>query len=116
MTTPQFTPLPPAPSRSDDGTSFRSKADAFVAALQQFGIDGNAIADFVNAKVTDLDEHSSAAVNAAQVLNYQGEWDSGTNYSVGQSVTYAGEFWVANAANSNSTPTLVNANWQVVDS
>jgi streptogramin lyase len=36
MTIPTITELPEAPSRADDGTSFSTKADAFVAALPGF--------------------------------------------------------------------------------
>lgn len=57
MPAPLITALPLAPSRADDGATFSTKADAFVAALPEFVSDANAQADYLN----DLTEAAFAA-------------------------------------------------------
>lgn len=58
--------LPPAPSRSTTPSAFAATADAFVAALQQFGIDANATAAQVN---TDAGTASAGAATAASAAS-----------------------------------------------
>ncbi|MDX1755891.1 MAG: hypothetical protein R3175_07530 [Marinobacter sp.] len=62
MAAPEITQLPPAPSRADDGETFSSKADAFVAALEPFRQEANTSADFMDTKAAEAD---TSAANAA---------------------------------------------------
>lgn len=74
MPAPQISSLPPAPSRADDGPTFSTKADAFVAALSTFVSQANTQADYVDAKVQaaldagldDAADNAAAAVAAAE--------------------------------------------------
>lgn len=115
MATPEEKPvvsaLPPAPSRANDGPTFSSLADAFVAALSGLVSQVNAVVDWISDTVSGVNENAEAAANAAQVVNYQGAWSSGQSYTVGQTVSNDGRFWVAQVANSNSEPADGNANW-----
>jgi len=43
-----------------------------------------------------------------------GTWNSTTAYQIGNSVSYAGSSWIALAANTNSTPSATNSNWQLL--
>lgn len=53
-----------------------------------------------------------AAGNVA--YNFQGAWSNVTNYVIGDEVSVNGSYWIALAANTNSQPSLTNANWQSV--
>lgn len=70
MAVPQISSLPDAPSRQDDGPAFIEKADAFLGALDGFGQQANAQADFVDERVqAALDaglEDAEANATAAQ--------------------------------------------------
>ena len=65
MTTPQISPLPPMPARTDAPVDFSAKADAALAALQPFADQANALALDANAKAT------AAASSAASVAGVQ---------------------------------------------
>ena len=43
------------------------------------------------------------------------QWDSATAYFAGDVVSYLGDTWVAQADNTDSTPTSQNANWEVTE-
>jgi hypothetical protein len=47
MLAPLITDLPAAPSRTDEPATFTAKADALVAALQQFVDETNALATYL---------------------------------------------------------------------
>jgi hypothetical protein len=107
MAAPQITALPDAPSRADDSATFTTKADAFVAALPTFGNEANTVATFCETQAETAEEAASVVSGLSQ---YQGLWDSGENYVLGDTVKYDGQFWIANQANNNSTPTE-GADW-----
>lgn len=60
-----ITPLPPAPSRQDDGNTFSAKADAFVAAQDQFVTETNASGSYIDGVGTQVDLDKTAAETAA---------------------------------------------------
>jgi hypothetical protein len=45
---------------------------------------------------------------------FTGVWSSTVGYVAGDEVTYSGSYWKCVTANTNSAPTLTNANWQNV--
>ena len=47
-------------------------------------------------------------------VNNRGAWVSTTAYNVTDSVAYAGSSWIALVANTNSTPSASNVNWQLL--
>lgn len=67
MAVPQISPLPEAPSRADDGNTFATKADTFVAQLPLFGAQANEVATYVNQRVSDAEAAglADAASNAS---------------------------------------------------
>lgn len=69
MPAPLITALPLAPSRADDGATFSTKADAFVAALPEFVSDANAQAAYLDGIALAADiEAANAAVSASSAL------------------------------------------------
>ena len=46
--------------------------------------------------------------------NFKGAWSSTAAYVQGDEVFYGASYWVAQAGNTNSSPSTGNANWQVV--
>ena len=65
MAAPVSTALPAAPSRADDGETFASKADAFVAALPTFRGELNAAGQYVETKAGEVESNAQTASNAA---------------------------------------------------
>lgn len=65
MPAPVITQLPTPPSRADDGDTFASKADAFVAALPTFRGELNAAGQFVDTKAGEVASNAQAASDAA---------------------------------------------------
>jgi len=51
---------------------------------------------------------------AAKGMNNQGSWVSSVNYQVNDAVTDGGQFWIAVAVNTQSEPSILNPNWQLV--
>jgi len=47
-------------------------------------------------------------------LNNRGAWNGSNSYNPGDAVYDAGSYWLATAANSDSEPSPVNTNWQVL--
>ena len=96
MPAPTITPLPTAPSRSTDPTNFSIEADAFVAALPNFGTQANAQAAYLDGVATAVDadavaastdaDTASAAAIAALAAADAGLWVSGTTYAIGDNV------------------------------
>ena len=51
---------------------------------------------------------------AAKGMNNQGSWVSSVNYQVDDAVTDGGQYWIAVAVNTDSEPSILNPNWQLV--
>ena len=118
MPAPNITPLPTPPSRSTDPTNFAIEADAFVAALPDFATEANAQADYLDALATAVDADAAIAAASASIAagaaNYQGDYNAGTTYQIGESVSYSGRRYVAKTVNTGVTP-VDGANWLVIN-
>jgi len=115
-----ITDLPTPPSRADSST-FDTRADAFLGALDDLASqintwagEANSTAGTVNtdanaAAISETNAATSAsnagvyANQAAAAANYQGAWSAGT-YTLGQSVTYNDKFYIVNVASTTGTP------------
>lgn len=113
----QITPLPPAPNRLDPST-FRARADAHVAALDQFTNETNALATeaethAAEAETSALNAANSASIasNSAGLTNYKGDYVGATAYVVGDSVSYTGYFWICKQASTGNAPVEGSAYW-----
>lgn len=103
MSIPTITPIPTPPTRAEAQDVFTAKADATLASFPTFVSETNAIGEFFQ----DLG-------NAAAVGAYQGDWDSGTTYDKGDTVSYLGQFWGSKVnSNLNNAP-AENANWILI--
>ena len=120
-----MTPLPPPPTRQDPEATFVSKANAFLGALPTFVTQANALetavdADAVSAAASASASAASAAASAtsaniaAGAANYQGAYNAGTTYQIGQSVDFGGRRWVARTINTGVTP-VEGANWFLIN-
>ena len=67
------------------------------------------VADGIN-RVALAATHSASNV----AYNFKGAWSSVTAYVIGDEVFLNGSYWIALANNTNSQPSLSNANWQSV--
>lgn len=67
MTAPVITPLPDAPSRQDDPSTFVTKSDAFVAALPDFADEMNTLGTFVEEQATLAEGAAATAVSDVAV-------------------------------------------------
>lgn len=104
------TPLPtPVPTRTDPN-NFATRADAFLSALPLFGTELNATVASVNQDATLAVNSSVSATSAA---NYQGNYDAGTTYTVGQSVSHNDKIFQAKKTNLGITP-VGGADWREV--
>lgn len=124
MTAPHITPLPTPPSRSQSPTTFSTDADTFLGALPDFQSDANAQADYLDGLADTVTTDAAAAAAAAlaaenaaniaaAVADYQGVYNAGTTYQIGQSVSYNGNLYVANTVNTGVTP-VSGANWYLI--
>lgn len=103
MTYPTITPLPDAPSRSQDPDAFSSTADTFVAALPDLVTD-------VNAAGAYIDNKSIAVGN-----DFQGTYSAGTTYTTGQSVVYSDVYYLSLVdSNTGNTPDSSPSQWQEI--
>jgi hypothetical protein len=113
-----ITPLPTPPSRSQSPATFSTDADAFLGALPDFATEANALAVDVNADEASAAASATTATNAASIAvgaaNYQGNYNAGTTYQIGQSVTSGGRQWVAKTINTGITP-VAGANWLLIN-
>jgi hypothetical protein len=113
-----ITPLPTPPSRSQSPATFSTDADAFLGALPAFATEANALATDVNADEISAAAAATAAANSANIAvgaaNYKGDYNAGTTYQIGQSVTSGGRQWVAKTINTGITP-VAGANWLLIN-
>ena len=113
-----ITPLPTPPSRSQSPATFSTDADAFLGALPAFATEANALAVDVNADEASAAVSATTATNAASIAvgaaNYKGDYNAGTTYQIGQSVTSGGRQWVAKTINTGVTP-VEGANWLLIN-
>lgn len=65
MTHPVISPLPPAPQPSDAVQDFEAKALEFVAELNPFGVQQNALADWMETTAGEVEDAKTAAEGAA---------------------------------------------------
>lgn len=114
MPAPNITTLPTPPSRSQSPDTFSTDADAFLGALPGFGTEANAQADYLDALAITVDADATAASNAAAIAigaaNYQGDYNAGTTYQIGESVSYNSYRWIAKIVTTGVTP-AAGANW-----
>lgn len=84
-----ITPLPTAPAVTDTTSEFNTKAFNWVAALDTFTTEANALASAVDADATaaaaDADAAEAAAIAATAAANAE-LWVSGTTYAIGDVV------------------------------
>jgi hypothetical protein len=104
--------LPPAP-QSTDPTNFRTKADAFVSALNTFEDELNLAIPQMNELETNVNSKEASASASALVCtsaaNFQGNWTNQTTV-VGQSWAYNGLVYLVIVAG-NTSPTASPSNW-----
>lgn len=119
---PTVDALPTAPSRSAPST-FRVLMDAFLAAMVTFRTQAVALASWQNDTAQEVYDNalesatsaSNAATSAAIAVglgDYQGEYNAGTTYAIGESVTNppSTSFFIALTENTGVTP-VNGANW-----
>ena len=113
-----ITPLPTPPSRSQSPATFSTDADAFLGALPDFATEANALATDVNADEASAAASATTASNAASVAvgaaNFMGDYNAGTTYQIGKSVSYNGRRYVAKTVNTGVTP-VDGANWFLIN-
>ena len=104
-----ITPLPTPPRRNNPAT-FADDGDAFLGALPAFVTETNTLAEQVSDDALAASAAHAAADVAIAAANYRGEYSAGTTYTLGQSVTYTGERWMAKKTNLGITP-VEGADW-----
>jgi hypothetical protein len=86
--------------------------------LPAFATEANALASDVNADEASAAAAATAAANSANIAvgaaNYRGDYNAGTTYQIGQSVTSGGRQWVAKTINTGITP-VAGANWLLIN-
>lgn len=114
--------LPPVPSRNDPN-GFAASANNFLGALPQFRLDLLEQAEIVEGFVDEAKASADVAIlNAAQAVqskseaeflaivaqgaaNYKGDYNPATPYSVGESITFGGDFYYSKVdENLGNTP------------
>lgn len=99
-----ITPLPSAPAVTDTTAEFNSKAFAWVAALDDFTTETNALAAQVDADAVTAAEGAAASEAAVAAANYKGEWSSLTGaLNIPASVSHNGSVYVLTANLANVT-------------
>jgi len=123
MTVPTLTNLPSAPNRLDSPATFSSDVDAFLSGMVTLQTEWNASATQFNAEilqfntdfattVAELESLILSAENAAQVVNFDGNYNAGTTYAAGRTVLYSGLYYVSlQAGNTGNTPASSPAWW-----
>jgi hypothetical protein len=106
MPIPTITLLPTAPTTADP-LSFRARGDAFLGGLNTFNTELNDAIDGINTALPILDL-------AVSNTNFQGEWNSGTAYTVGQSVAHNTVGYIALVNNTNKIPSGNPTEWSSI--
>lgn len=106
--------LPAAPQRGSAPDTFALQADAFVAAMQPWGVAVQAVGDQAAADAVAAAASAAAANASAAAANYKGAYAAGTTYQIGQSVTYGSARYYAKTVNTGVTP-ADGANWGLVN-
>ena len=122
MTIPSITALPAAPQRTDAPSTFVTKADAFVAALANFGTQTNASIVAINGVAVTVSSNAATAAAAATAAlastDFRGAWADATgSATAGGSYSNGGQVWalirdVANIA--LSEPAIDSADWSLL--
>lgn len=63
---------------------------------------------------SDTPSPYSTTTPSSTSLAFVGAWNSAATYRVGLEVTNGGNYWLSLIANTNSTPSTSNSNWQLV--
>lgn len=121
MPAPPYTPLPPAPLRSDNEDDFVDKAEGHVAAQSQFGSEMHAIALYAQEQAETAVATAAIivpiAAAAAASANFLGPWSSLAGaVSVPASVHHAGEYWMllSDLADVSAKEPGVDSEWQIL--
>ena len=108
----------PTPPSSKDSANFRTRADAFMASLDNladelntFGNEANSLEANVNAKEQSAQDAATISQVAA---NFKGAWDSATAYTHPSAVIYNGVYYISLQDSTNQDPTTTTAYWAVV--
>lgn len=120
MSTPSFTEPPEAPSRLKP--NFSALMDAFLAYISTMRAELAAavpwMADQVSAVSAASEQVTASAAIAASseqiakgAANYQGDYDAGTLYAIGESVTYAGSQFVKKTSAPAGTVPVDGGDW-----
>ena len=113
-----ITPLPNPPLPTDTTSEFNTKAFAWVAALDTFTTEANQVASDVSADEASAAASAATASSAAQVaagaVNFQGEYNAGTTYQIGESVVYNNKIYIAKVVTTGVLPTNTT-NWFVLE-
>ena len=121
MSDPTITPPPDAPSRQQPST-FSARGDAFFAWLVTFAAEVTTVISWVSEKATEIagsvtaasDSAAAAAASetaATGAANYQGDYDAGTLYAVGESVSYLGSVFVKKTTAPAGTTPVDGTDW-----
>lgn len=111
---PTIPTLPPYPSRGSAPDTFSLMADAFVAAMPNWGVQVQAVGDQAATDAGAAASSAAAAAASASAANYKGVYSAGTTYQIGESVTYSGARYYAKTVNTGVTP-VDGANWALVN-
>jgi hypothetical protein len=110
-----ITPLPSAPLPTDTPAEFNSKAFAWVAALDDWTTEANALAVDVN---DDANNAEDAAAIALASANFKGSWSSLSGaLNVPAAVYHSNKFWMLlnNLANVTTSEPGVSADWVEIE-
>jgi hypothetical protein len=122
-----ITPLPSAPQPTDSTAEFNTKAFAWVAALDTFTTEANALASAVDADASAADADAAAAAISAATAEAAADtavaaagavaWVSGTTYAIGNIVwspiTYLSYRRKTNGAGTTD-PSADSTNWELI--
>lgn len=121
MSDPTITPPPDAPSRQQPST-FSARGDAFFAWMVTFAGEVTTVISWISEKITEIAGSATAASDSATAAaasetaatgaaNYQGDYDAGTLYAVGESVSYTGSVFVKKTTAPAGTTPVDGTDW-----